>query len=281
MERRAEKGLKTYYTSERWFKPIVVARCWLLVVSVPGWVRMLVPGYRRMVKRFVKWANGDENARVLAIGPWARRDFLRMGVRADKIIPWGYFVSPGVGERCRCRKEGRDFKVLWCGRMIPLKHVEDVVRAVGQVSRFQGGKIRLMLVGDGPEKERLVRLSKGVGDRCRCTAEFSFLPSQPMEKVRELMREHDLFVFASNGYEGWGAVVSEALEEGMNVIGTFESGAPATLLPKERLYHCGDWKTLAKLIGKEMKGELPRCEIGEWTAAKAAEKLVAGCWLLG
>ena len=55
-----------------------------------------------------------------------------------------------------------------------------------------------------------------------------------MEKVRELMREHDLFVFPSNGLEGWGAVVSEALEEGMNVIGTFESGAPATLLPKER-----------------------------------------------
>ena len=58
-----------------------------------------------------------------------------------------------------------------------------------------------------------------------------FMPAQPMEKVRELMREHDLFVLASNAYEGWGAVVSEALEEGMRVLGTFEAGASAAILP--------------------------------------------------
>ncbi len=95
-----------------------------------------------------------------------------------------------------------------------------------------------------------------------------------MAKMRELMREHDLYVFASNGYEGWGAVVSEALEEGMNVIGTFEAGASATLLPKERLFHCGDWRTLAALIVKEMKGELPPCGIGEWTAKFGAKRLL-------
>ena len=88
------------------------------------------------------------------------------------------------------------------------------------------------------------------------------------------MQEHDLYVLSSNGYEGWGAVVSEALEEGMRVLGTFEAGASATLLPRERLFHSGDWKGLVQLIEKEIRGELPPCSIGEWTAKAAAKRLM-------
>ena len=127
--------------------------------------------------------------------------------------------------------------------------------------------MKLTLVGDGPEKRRLMSLAEDMEG-------IEFLSLQPPEKVRQLMREHDLYVFASNGYEGWGAVVSEALEEGMSVIGTFEAGASATLLPKERLFHCGDWKTLVRLIEKESRGELPPCRIGEWTASAAAKRLL-------
>ena len=59
LERRAKRGLATFYYSERWFKPLGI---------LPGWLRMLVPGYRRMAKRFVVWANGDPGAKVLAVG---------------------------------------------------------------------------------------------------------------------------------------------------------------------------------------------------------------------
>ena len=87
------------------------------------------------------------------------------------------------------------------------------------------------------------------------------------------MREHDIYVLASNAYEGWGAVVSEALEEGMNVIGTYEAGASATILPNERLFHSGDCKALVAIIENERKGTLPSCTIGNWTAEKAADML--------
>lgn len=62
------------------------------------------------------------------------------------------------------------------------------------------------------------------------------------------MREHDLVIFASNGFDGWGAVVQEAMTEGVPVVGTYEAGASAALLPKERLFHCGDYRALAKLL---------------------------------
>lgn len=259
-ERRAAKGLKTYYTSERWFKPRL------------GALRMLVPSYRRMVKRFVKWANTDPNARVLAIGPWAKKDFLRMGVQEDKIVPWGYFVAPSES-KSRVEVEEwksksilqlglgastRTLKVLWAGRDIPLKHVKDIERAVALANKHLTTALRLQL----PTSTYSHPIT------------FTKLTGVTPAEVRKAMREHDTFVFASNGFEGWGAVVSEALEEGMNAIGTFECGAPPTLLPRERLFHCGDVKALARLLEAEYRGELPRCTIGEWTAKSAAKRLM-------
>lgn len=252
-ERRAEEGLKTCYTSERWFKPIQVVSSQCFAVSLPGWVRMFIPSYRRMVKRFVKWANTDVGARVLAIGPWAKRDFLRMGVRADKIVLWGYFVSPSIENRCRCRNVGEPLKVLWAGRDIPLKHVDDIEEAVELANKNLISKVFVHL-NDTP-------------------ITFTKLTGVMPDEVRKAMREHDTFVFASNAYEGWGAVVSESLEEGMNVICSEECGSGPSMLPLARLFKCGDVGALAKLLEAEYLGKLPQCSIGEWTAKSAAQRL--------
>ncbi len=99
---------------------------------------------------------------------------------------------------------------------------------------------------------------------------IKFYPPVPISEVRKLMREHDVYVLASNGYEGWGAVVSEALEEEMKVIGTFESGSCATILPENNLFHAKDWHKLLQLLQScILKGK-----IGEWTAKIAAELIV-------
>ena len=263
-DRRAAKGLRTFYTSERWFKPPL------------GRFRMFVPSYRRMVKRFVSWVNGDPGGRVLAIGPWAKKDFLWMGVREEKIVDWGYFVAPsgsgivvesgsGTAEdkisksTVQLHTSTRTLKVLWAGRDLALKRVKDIERAVA-LANWQ--------LGDG-------RCGSVAGTRASpLPMLFTKLTGVSPAEVREAMRTHDVFVLASNGYEGWGAVVSEALEEGMNVIGTLECGSCPMLLPEERLYHCGDVRALAKLLVKEYNNELPSCSIGDWTAAQAAEKLV-------
>ena len=71
------------------------------------------------------------------------------------------------------------------------------------------------------------------------------------------MREHDVYILASNEQEGWGATVNEALEEGMTVLGTYEAGASAALLPQGQLFHAGDWKALAKALDRIALGEVP------------------------
>lgn len=245
VELRAAKGLCTFYYSERWFKPVEIGVGERCRCSVSGRVRMLVPSYRRMVRRFVRWTQTDPLARVLAVGPWAAKDFARMGVPSEKIVRWGYFVEPSSSTTPRrTRRAGETLKLLWAGREIPLKHVPDIRAAVRQCQ------------------------ARGLA------VELTTLSGVTMQEVREAMRAHDTFVFASNGFEGWGAVVSEALEEGMNVIGSLDCGAPPTLLPPERLFSCGDVGALARLIEREFMGMLPGCTIGDWTAVRGARRLM-------
>lgn len=256
---------------------------------------MLVPSYRRMVKRFVRWMNSDPNARCLSIGPWAKKDMLRIGVDGSKIVPWGYFVAPSnQGNNLHCQPQpststASPLKVLWVGRMVYLKRVDTIIRAVREVGKKRRGAIQLTLVGDGPEKPRLQRLAARMLGKVDISTvslnpqpqpdTITFLPVQPIDKIREIMREHDVFVFASNACDGWGAVVSEALEEGMVVLGTCETGASATLLSSEWLFNSGDWRCLADLIRKcaemKKKGMLFGQGIGEWSASRAAERLLA------
>lgn len=265
-ERRTQNNLRTFYCSERWFKPISVKMRW---VSLPGWMRMVVPRYGMMVRRFVRWANEDPLARVFPIGPWAAADFRKMGVCPKKLVPWGYFVADASTKVTAESSNAGVFKVLWVGRMLDWKRVDTIIRAVTRANETLGARgIALTLVGDGPEKLALQTLAR------KLDAPVEFRDSVSIAQVRELMRAHDLYVLASNGYEGWGAVVSEALEEGMLCVGTREAGSSATILPATHQFKAGDVKALARLILEADAGRLSRVPIGEWTAKAAAERLM-------
>ena len=159
-----------------------------------------------------------------------------------------------------CREGAPRLRVLWVGRMLKLKRVDTLVKACA--SEALKDKVELHLYGHGPEEEALKALAKG--------APIYFHDFVPVEQVRDLMRAHDVYVFSSNASDGWGAVVSEALEEGMQVFGTVEAGASATVLPSTHLFKAGDVKRLTELL----TAELPKVAIGEWTAEKGAEYFI-------
>lgn len=308
-EWRNAVGKRTFYASERWFKPPL------------GFLRVLVPSYFRMVRRFLK-ALKAPTMLVLPMGIHAARDFARlMGLfsgdlwclfRSPKVafesrpggtvvllkqamaqgvlsaeaiafakrhgfvqIPeaqwgrvkptghyakmrlWGYFVAPGEGRPVQ-RAEG-PLRVLWVGRMLKLKRVDVLIEVIKSLSN-----VTLDLYGQGPEEENLRRLAAG----CETIRFRDFVP---VERVRELMRSHDVYIFGSDGHDGWGAVVSEALEEGMVVVGTIEAGASATMLPPESLYPAGDVVSLRRVL-EALHPDIG--QIGLWSARNAADALI-------
>lgn len=274
MESRAVAGKKTFYYSERWFKPIPVP----LVTTTfnrdfyfPGWVRMFAPGYRKMARRFAKWMKSDPNARYLAVGPWAAKDMKLLGVPDEKIVAWGYFVEPSKSP-VEYQSGGRKgFRILYIGRLLWLKHVDTIIRAVARLGANGCPDVSLSIVGDGPQKTRLENLAT----RLRLEDAVRFRPSVPIAQVRAIMRQHDVMVFASNALDGWGATVSEALEEGVPVVGTIEAGAPAALLPPNRLFNCGNHRQLAEVLvnlyQSKGRGTVPR----GYTAVEAAEGVLS------
>jgi len=298
--RRCAKGLKTFYDSERWFKPVSP--------FLPGWMKLLVPAYCKLAMRMAKLLLTQPNFYYLPIGPHAARD-MRLICRLYSIlhptlnpqpptpnfIPWGYFVSPSDTPRPSPTTNNqqpttaRALRVLYVGRLLKLKHVDTIIRAVAEANKqivhhsststLDFDLISLTLVGDGPEKSYLLKLATTLRLRLSTsTIPFiSFLPPVPISEVRAIMRQHDVLVFASDASDGWGAVVSEALAEGVPVIGTYETGASAALLPETQLFHAGKYRELAAKLSA-LQLHLPSATQTlptSYTPAGAAERLLS------
>ena len=171
---------------------------------------------------------------------------------------WGYFVAPGT-ERHSGDEQSQRKKVLWAGRMLDWKRVPTLVDAIPD-------DMELELYGHGPDEANIRRHAAG-------KTNVHFHDFVPIEQMRALMHQHDIYVLPSDGGEGWGAVVNEALEEGMPILSTLESGAGATMLELEQLFQAGNVASLHK----KLKGvsQMKRSAIGGWSAAAAAEYLCA------
>lgn len=298
MERRVRDGRFTAYQSERWFKPeslFALGRSESTghVAWVGGFWKMLFPFAVRRARRIMQLFKSDKflylpigihaardmarlcglmngDLRCLFRAPaleFERRPFGRIWLRdggdasrycLERMRMWGYFVAPSRTGQCVARTIGsKVIKVLWVGRMLDLKNVDGIIRAVGGDSRFV-----LDVYGAGPAEAKLRNLAFKYKN-------VNFGKMVPLDEIRALMRRHDVYVLSSNGFEGWGAVVNEALEEGMKVVGTYEAGASATMLPEPNLFHSGDWKMLRKILSCSINGE----GVGCWTAQYAAEQL--------
>lgn len=293
-EKRLSKGLITIYSSERWFKPILF-KC----LEIPGILKLLYPGYLKMVLRFRRLLKDANNtfcyypismnaARDAALICSGTSDIEFERKPGGCVIPnhtppwknklhlWGYFVDLSKTERkiqSEQRKKQRlelidgkrPLRILWVGRMLALKNVDRIIEAFRlAVIKAGAGKMTLTLVGDGPEKEKLVEMSKGL------PVEFkSFVP---IDEVRQIMQAHDLYIFASNSFDGWGAVVSEAIEEGMMVLASSNSGAGATVLPDDCMFDCDDINGLSEQILNYSK--LPVIDPEIWSVRSAADHIL-------
>lgn len=288
MAARIRAGRRTVYYSERWLKPHYWAR---LKLCIPGILRIVYPRFAAMTRRFLRLVHQSNGLlEYWPSGIWAARDMARLDglVRGDLrclfraptlsfdprpmgaianylwMKMWGYFVAPSnlPPPPPQTSTSTHAVRVLWVGRMIGWKRVDTIIKAIKSLPQ---DNFSLTLVGNGDKRESLVRLAAGASN-------IMFKDSIPIVKIRDEMRAHDVYVLSSNGEEGWGAALNEALEEKMCVLGTFEAGASATILSDSSLFHAGNWHELARLLGSLARGS--SSEIGLWSVNNAARVLV-------
>lgn len=116
------------------------------------------------------------------------------------------------------------------GRMNAQKNFQLLMRAF---AAFGGADDRLLIVGDGPERSRLLELSEELGIADRVS-----MPGHA-KSVAEALATADVFVMSSD-YEGVPAVIIEALAAGVPIVTTdcsvsmnylLDGGAFGTLVP--------------------------------------------------
>ncbi|HTF33062.1 MAG TPA: glycosyltransferase family 4 protein [Myxococcota bacterium] len=136
------------------------------------------------------------------------------------------------------RPERQQLIFLFVGRLVPYKCADLTIRAFGESDALR--KHRLMIVGDGPELQRL----RAMVQQYNLADCVDLVGPRSQSDVGELMRQADVFVFPSIRELGAGVVV-EAMASGCvpvvvrygapGALVTDESGVRVDLKPKDDL----------------------------------------------
>lgn len=171
-------------------------------------------------------------------------------VRSDKVFVIGNPVLPeNLGELRKAYVDDDwllDDKykiILAVGRLHPLKNQSMLIKAFSEISLLCS-ECRVIILGDGDEKQNLILLSKKLGvEKVVRIMPFQSNPYPYYDKAK-------VFVLTSY-WEGFGNVLVEAMACGVPVISTNCPGGPKSILMDGaygELVDVDDYKSLAKKI---------------------------------
>ena len=156
-----------------------------------------------------------------AQGDLARKDFVKMGIRNDKIEDLYYITVPldANDQQVELLKDfSYEHKFLYVGRLNKRKGIEDLLIAFSTLS--DADNWGLVLVGNDEENGYYQKVSKKIGIEKRVL----FAGGVNSDEVSSFFGASDVFVLPSR-FDGWGAVVSEAASVGLPIIASDQTGA--------------------------------------------------------
>lgn len=166
------------------------------------------PGIEAMLEKLDRRGLGEARSRFAISRNTAQRLERYNGLDAEPLYP-----PPKLGERYRSETPG-DY-LLAVGRLDPMKRFDQLIRGVAAAK----SRVRCRIAGEGPERERLLRLAGelGVADRVEIVGRVDD------EQLVELYA-HALAVHYAPYDEDYGYVTVEAFKSGRPVLTTSDAG---------------------------------------------------------
>lgn len=138
------------------------------------------------------------------------------------VVPTGIDLRPHHAVDRNAVRAGRswkdDFIIISVGRLAAEKNWPTLLQAFAEVLSDHS-RARLVLIGDGPDRRKLKRLSQQLGIAPR----VDFVGKLPFEEVPIHLNAADLFAFASHT-ETQGLVTLEAMAAGLPVVAVNAAG---------------------------------------------------------
>jgi glycosyltransferase involved in cell wall biosynthesis len=173
--------------------------------------------------------------------------FEQKGLRRIPVIPLCVdteLFSPSNREEREHRSEDARFTVGYVGRLVPEKGVDTLLQASAALSFDH----EVLIVGSGPEEDRLRTLARGLGVSRQVCWNGPILHACLPEKLRAL----DVLVLPSRTTPLWkeqfGRVLIEAMACGVPVIGSDSGEIPTTIGSAGLTFPEGDTAALATLL---------------------------------
>jgi glycosyltransferase involved in cell wall biosynthesis len=143
--------------------------------------------------------------------------------------------------------------LLYAGRLVGLKGVEYLLEAVASLQR-EGRHCSTVLVGDGPDREHLV---KRVEELQLQNVHFAG-PKMP-DRMAAYYRSADCLIFPTLD-DVWGLVVNEAIWSGLPVLASKYAGCASELLAPENIFDPLDVTQFTTVLRRALSGEVQRTD---------------------
>lgn len=154
--------------------------------------------------------------------------------------------------------------IVTAARLVPWKGIDDVIKVVKGM-REKGADVRLLIIGDGPERENLEKMA-GDGDGVMLTGRL------PNDITLAYIKAADAFVLNS-GYEGLSHFLLEAQALGIPTAASDVGGNPEVITDGQNglLFPYKDKKAIEKAIHKLLTDEPFRKKVIARSKRKAAK----------
>lgn len=177
-------------------------------------------GWRGLVRRSVYWKDAlihrSRIDLILAMGMQGTAWFRQCGYPARKLFPYGYLTErPAVS--ALSSREGDVFELIYLGQCVHRKGIDIALRALAGLARLGW---RLSVIGSGSAAQSWRHLAGRLGIGAR----VSFTSALPYKDAMARLAKSDLLLLPSR-YDGWGAVVNEALMLGVPAVCSDSCGA--------------------------------------------------------
>jgi glycosyltransferase involved in cell wall biosynthesis len=208
---------------------------------------------------------------ILAPTNAAREALLTDGVSPEKIQLQGMGVdasrfSPGERDPELARQiplRLGDFVFLFIGRLVEDKGVFELTRAFCRLRELIGTlDQKLLLVGDGPERPRVLSAARSAGLEDR----VSLVPAVPYREIHRWHRLASVFVFPSIPLESvaeqFGYALIEAMSTGTPVITSSSGGIPDVVGKAALVVPPGDVEKLSQAMARLRTDKAERDRLG-------------------
>ncbi|WP_134090042.1 glycosyltransferase family 4 protein [Olivibacter sp. XZL3] len=212
-------GIAAFSNVHKAFKYSVRLKCRIGILSESLDLRGRKGLLRNIRGYYHRFIYGKSIRLVLAIGEQAKSQFLNWGYKSDCVFDWAYTVPLSKTTLLfQDANQNDPFKILFVGSLIQRKGYDLLIEALCKLhtTAFLADLYCLRTPQD-LERRSIPGLRELKG-------KVRLLPFETNERIRSIMSSYDLFILPSRR-DGWGAVISESLCEGLPALVSRNCGA--------------------------------------------------------